>query len=81
MRAGRPTKGRRQTKRRRPRREVRDLLRDFGRAQRRDGSLWLTLDLGRLPAYMLALPAAQEARRWVLVLSSGGQVARYIERS
>ena len=81
MQNGRLAKERSGHKRRRPHREVRDLLKDFGTARRWNGSLWLTLDSAKLPDYLRKTRVAQEARRWVGVFSAGGRISRYLERS
>ncbi len=60
---------RRQPARRRPPREVRDLLQDFGRRGRHNGTTRVTLSAQNLPRYMRRLPAVRKARRWALVLS------------
>ena len=80
MRTGRNPKKRGWPKRRKPSKEVRDLLGDFGTTERQNGSVWLMLDLGSLPDYLRKTRAAQEARRWVGVFSPDGRIGRYFER-
>jgi len=74
------TPDRRQPARRRPPREVRDLLQDFGRRQRHNGTTRVTLSAQHLPRYMRRLPAVRKARRWALVLSPE-QGERYVEKA
>ena len=66
---------------RRPCKEIQDFLRDFGRPEHRNGAMWLSIDLASLPRYLRQMKLVQEARCWILVISSGGKVERYFERN
>ena len=56
----------------RPSRQVRDLITDFGRTERRSATLWVGIRPYDLPAYLRHLPVVQEALRWILAISDGG---------
>ena len=62
----------------RPRREVRDLITDLGRVERRGDTSLIAIRPNALPPYLRDMPVAQEAIQWLLFVSSGGTVTRWL---
>ena len=62
----------------RPRREVRDFIKDLGHAEHRGDSRLVKIHPYRLPGYLRNLPVMGEAMRWVMVVSDGGAVIRWL---
>jgi hypothetical protein len=62
----------------RPRREVRDLITDLGRVERRGDTSLISIRPSTLPPYLRDMPVTQEAIQWLLFVSSGGTVTRWL---
>ena len=64
----------------RPRREVQDLIRDFGRIAQHPHAVWVNLYPYQLPAYLRSLPVVQEALGWTMVVCDQGKTTLWLQR-